>query len=167
MLGVYTDYAQENLIQAQYFRDQNNLPKYFEHNRFLTRLNNEVDPSAWNTTYKAQFTSLSNLVLLMFMQDKTVVPKESSWFGSYAAPEESNSKARDLLEIIPMRMQPLYLHDTIGLRTLDESGRVHLESCDAEHMHLPKECWEPIVKKYIGGHVTEEFNSDQVLLVQG
>ncbi len=49
-----------------------------------------------------------------------------------------------------MREQPLYVEDWIGLRTLDESGRVVLVSCDAEHMHLSPECWQPLVKKYVG-----------------
>ena len=45
-----------------------------------------------------------------------------------------------------MREQPLYIEDWIGLRTLDESGRVVLVSCDAEHMRLLAECWQPLVE---------------------
>jgi hypothetical protein len=55
--------------------------------------------------------------------------------------------------IVPMRLQPLYVHDWIGLRTLDERGAVHLESCDEPHMHLPDECWVWLVEKYVGGSV--------------
>ena len=51
---------------------------------------------------------------------------------------------------MPMRQQPLYVEDWIGLRTLDESGRVVLVSCDAEHMRLSLECWQPLVEKYVG-----------------
>jgi len=51
---------------------------------------------------------------------------------------------------VPMREQPLYVGDWIGLRTLDESGRVVLVSCEAEHMHLLFECWQPLVKQYVG-----------------
>ena len=52
--------------------------------------------------------------------------------------------------IVPMREHPLYLEDWIGLRALDESGRVVLASCDSEHMHLPIECWKPLVEQYVG-----------------
>ena len=65
-----------------------------------------------------------------------------------------------------MRMQPLYTEDTIGLRTLDEAGRVHLESCDAAHMHLKPECWEDIVLKYVGGSEADD-NTTPTLIVQG
>ena len=51
---------------------------------------------------------------------------------------------------MPMREQPLYIEDWFGLRTLDESGRVVFVSCDTEHMRLSLECWEPLIKKYVG-----------------
>ena len=54
-----------------------------------------------------------------------------------------------------MRLQPIYLDDRIGLKTLDERGDVILESCEGEHMQLSQDCWEPIVKKYVGGPVGE------------
>lgn len=87
------------------------------------------------------------------------MPKESSWFGSYPPEEEKEDDAssraffdlgRDEKAIVPMRKQPLYVEDWIGLRTLDESGRVALVSCHGEHMHLSTECWKPLVKKYVG-----------------
>ena len=83
------------------------------------------------------------------------MPKESAWFGSYPPKEEKEDNAlrdlgRDEKAIVPMRKQPLYVEDWIGLRTLDESGRVELVSCDGEHMHLSTECWRPLVKKYVG-----------------
>ena len=51
-----------------------------------------------------------------------------------------------------MRLQPIYVNDTIGLRTLDERGDLVLETCEGQHMEL-SDCWEPLVKKYVGGHV--------------
>ena len=49
-----------------------------------------------------------------------------------------------------MHEQPLYTEDWIGLRALDESGRVVLAFCDSEHMHLSEECWKLLVEKYVG-----------------
>ena len=54
-----------------------------------------------------------------------------------------------------MRLQPIYLDDRIGLKTLDERGDVILESCEGEHMQLSQDCWEPIVKKFVGGPVDD------------
>ncbi|TDL17270.1 alpha/beta-hydrolase [Rickenella mellea] len=152
--GVYTAWAQNNLVQAQYFRDPAQLPAYLATNHFLTSINNEIEATI-NTTYADNFSSLSHLVLVLFSQDKTVVPKESSWFGSYAPPEEELEGRRNAEEktIIPMRLQPLYLLDLIGLRTLDERGKVFLETCEGTHMQLSTGCWEPLVKRFVGGRV--------------
>lgn len=97
------------------------------------------------------------------------MPKESSWFGSYAPPPNNDTIWQKT--IIPMRMQPVYVEDRFGLRTLDERGGVVLESCDGAHMQLPKSCWEPLVKKYVGGLVEDanrilEGEEQTVLRVQ-
>lgn len=104
-------------------------------------------------TYAANLAQLNALVLVLFSRDRTVIPKESAWFGSYPtipAPEREEVEGCGEKEIVSMREQPLYVEDWIGLRTLDESGRVVLVSCDAEHMQLSLECWQPLVEKYVG-----------------
>lgn len=169
--------------QAQYFRDPTRYTTYLAANTFLTAINNEL-LVARNATYAANLRSLENLVLVIFAQDKTVVPKESAWFGSEAIPEHAlaNDATSDTCNVVgavreggdapdgaqtplagahwpntdppttvPMRLQPLYTEDWIGLRTLDERGAVHLESCAGEHMQMPTECWEWIVRKFCGG----------------
>ena len=98
-------------------------------------------------TYAANLAQLDALVLVLFTEDRTVVPKESAWFGSYREEEEGGGEEK---AIVSMREQPLYVEDWIGLRALDESGRVVLELCEAEHMHLLPECWQPLVEKYVG-----------------
>lgn len=150
--GVYTDFAQRQLVQAQYFRDPARLEQYLAASRFLASVNNERVEER-NATYKANFESLNKLVLVLFLQDETVVPKESSWFGAYAVPEDDEGALEKT--IVPMRMQPLYREDWIGLRTLDERGAVVLETCEGEHMVLTDECWQPLVRRFVGGETTE------------
>ncbi|KZT43690.1 palmitoyl-protein thioesterase [Sistotremastrum suecicum HHB10207 ss-3] len=145
--GVYTSWAQTHLVQAQYFRDHKNLDLYLATNHFLPTINNEVPSILKNNTYKANLVSLSNLVLVAFSEDQTVVPKESSWFGSFAPPDENVEEGT----IIPLKEQPLYVEDWIGVRTLDESGRLALEICEGRHMALSRACWEPLVTTYAGG----------------
>jgi palmitoyl-protein thioesterase len=99
---------------------------------------------------------LDALVLVLFTKDRTVIPKESSWFGSYPSIPESEGEEEGYggeNRIVPMREQPLYVEDWIGLRTLDESGSVVLVPCDAEHMRLSLECWQPLVEKYVGSRL--------------
>lgn len=96
----------------------------------------------------------------MFTKDKTVVPKESAWFGSEAIDNEDESypqaESQKVLgrTIIPMRLQPLYKEDWIGLRKLDERGGVVLEACVGEHMQTG-DCWRELVEKYAGGSVRD------------
>ena len=52
--------------------------------------------------------------------------------------------------MLTMKQQPLYMEDWIGLKPLDEAAKVFFESFPGEHMQLPTECWEWIVKKWVG-----------------
>ncbi|KAL0579738.1 hypothetical protein V5O48_002232 [Marasmius crinis-equi] len=175
--GVYTKWAQENLVQAQYFRDPADLPQYYTMNKFLTSINNEI-PETRNETYAANLASLDNLVMIMFTEDTTVVPKESGWFGSEVIQDEfhvfreeevtyegealngqerigeglKKSEKVDDRIIIPMQMQPLYTEDWIGLRKLDERGGVSFDVCEGTHMNIG-DCWERLVRTWIGRRV--------------
>lgn len=98
---------------------------------------------------------MNKLVLVIFSEDKTVVPKESSWFGSYAPQEDTHFNVFGAERtIIPMRLQSLYVNDTIGLRAIDERGDLVFETCESDHMDIGP-CWRPLVKKYIGS-VTQQ-----------
>ncbi|KZV69353.1 alpha/beta-hydrolase [Peniophora sp. CONT] len=148
--GVYRAWAQEHIVQAQYYRDPEQMDLYLSSNKFLTSINNEIEDEH-NATYASNFASLDNLVLVIFAKDKTVIPKESAWFGSYAPQSEGD------LTLVPMRLQPLYTDDWIGLRSLDERGAVQLVSCPGEHMQLARECWEPLVRQYAGAIVEQKI----------
>ncbi|KAG6886265.1 hypothetical protein C0993_006675 [Termitomyces sp. T159_Od127] len=152
--AVYGKWAQENLVQAQYFRDPNNLEAYLGANHFLTSINNEISTSR-NQTYMKNLASLKKLVLVLFTEDKTVVPKESAWFGSEEVPTEFRNEEQQVIlgspakAIIPMRSQPLYQEDWIGLRQLDEKGGIVFETCVGEHMQMG-DCWKRLIQNYVG-----------------
>lgn len=147
-------------LQAQYYRDPSNYETYLHTNHFLPYINNEIE-EVRNQTYARNLASLSNLVLVIFTEDKTVVPKESAWFGSEEIPDDTgivytpaDQQPLSRLErtIIPMREQPLYVEDWIGLRELDERGGVVFASCTGEHMQMG-DCWEELIVKYTGGRL--------------
>jgi palmitoyl-protein thioesterase len=165
--AVYGSWAQENLIQAQYYRDPALLETYLASNHFLTSINNEI-PTSRNQSYARNIASLRKLILVLFTEDKTVVPKESAWFGSEAVPTEDvhfsvqdeqtplgrrpQSKSVGST-IIPMHLQPLYQEDWIGLRDLDERNGVLFEVCKGDHMQI-SDCWEDLVRNFTGGRDT-------------
>lgn len=156
--GVYTEWAQKHLVQAQYFRDPAQLGLYMSAGSFLADINNEVLlPTSRNGTYANNLSSLQYLVLVLFQQDQTVVPKESAWFGSETPVEEYKHHQRPLRDgrltsptaIVPMRQQPLYVDDYIGLRSLDERGAIVFATCPGKHMELTG-CWNVLVEEWVG-----------------
>jgi len=90
----------------------------------------------------------------MFTEDKTVVPKESAWFGSEAIEDKSRfyfspGQHRLTRSIVPMREQRLYIEDWIGLRELDEQGKVVFTLCNGAHMQIGG-CWRDLIVEYTG-----------------
>jgi len=59
--GVYSDYVQNRIIQAQYYRDPTNEKGYLERNQFLPNLNNENHE---NDKYKQNLSSLDKFVMI-------------------------------------------------------------------------------------------------------
>lgn len=95
------------------------------------------------------------------------MPKESSWFGSYA-PSEGDDDAHSVVAktVIPMRLQPLYTENRIGLKTLDLRGDVAFETCKGPHMQLSDACWKPLFQKYVGGLIGTHSSPEYLLRVQ-
>mmetsp|Transcript_17588 Transcript_17588/g.24241 ORF Transcript_17588/g.24241 Transcript_17588/m.24241 type:complete len:82 (+) Transcript_17588:668-913(+) len=67
--------------------------------------------------------------MVLWKDDTIVSPRESEWFGQY----DSNHM------LVELREQDAYTNDVLGLRTLDESGRLHFYEVPGDHMHL--ESW--------------------------
>ncbi|KAL6322363.1 hypothetical protein AAG906_007916 [Vitis piasezkii] len=80
--GIYSDYVQEHLAPSGYLKIPTDIISYLEGCRFLPKLNNEIIDKR-NSTYKERFSSLQNLVLIMFEHDTILIPKETAWFGYY------------------------------------------------------------------------------------
>lgn len=145
--GVYTDYVQQNLVQAQYFKDRAQLDKYREHNIFLPDVNNEV---AVNEAYRENMQQLEHLVLIKFTKDTMVAPKESAWFQFYVDAKSS--------DIQPLNESPMY--ESLGLRELHESSRLHLLEVDGNHLQFSLQ--------WLHEHITDEYlrDSTERLVIQ-
>ncbi|KAI8833895.1 Alpha/Beta hydrolase protein [Chytridium lagenaria] len=140
----YWPWVQRRSVQAQYFRDPRNIARYLEKSLFLAAANNEV-PDRRNVTFKKNLASLEKFVLIKFSEEETVVPAESSWFGYY----DEN------MVMIPMREQPIYKEDWIGIRELDEQGKLIFLEAEGRHMGFSREFFEGILVNYL--NVTSEM----------
>jgi palmitoyl-protein thioesterase len=75
-----------------------------------------------------------------------VSPAQSAHFWTYAPGDKTL--------LVPLQSQPLYTEDWIGLRDLDERGRLHLDHCPGEHMDLDSgDCAKKAVDRWVGSRV--------------
>uniref|UniRef100_A0A023G3E2 Palmitoyl-protein thioesterase 1 n=1 Tax=Amblyomma triste TaxID=251400 RepID=A0A023G3E2_AMBTT len=138
-LGAYWDVVQGHLVPAQYWHDPFDRKTYIAKSLFLADINNE---RVKNETYKANLLKLRNLVLVQFENDTVVDPRASSWFDYY---RENDDKT-----IVPLRDQDIYTEDWIGLKQLDQSGRLHFLSTLGDHLQFTTEWFtENILKPYL------------------
>ncbi|KAE8737282.1 hypothetical protein FOCC_FOCC017255 [Frankliniella occidentalis] len=128
---AYFGWVQHGLTQAQYWHDGHRPDRYRRGSTFLSDINNDLaDPSQRNRTYADNLAKLEALVLVRFNLDTMVVPVESQWFEFYAP---------DSKEI-----------DWIGLRALDETGRLVRLSVDCDHLRFSWPWfYENVVDKYL------------------
>jgi palmitoyl-protein thioesterase len=140
---IYSDFIQAHLAPSGYLKIPDDISKYMKSCKYLPKLNNE-HPDERNSTYKERFTSLENLVLIMFENDTVIIPKESSWFGYY--PDGAFSP------VLPPQQTKLYKEDWFGLRTLDEAGKVKFISVQGAHIEISKEDTEKYVAPYLNGY---------------
>ncbi|KAK9842522.1 hypothetical protein WJX81_004226 [Elliptochloris bilobata] len=137
--GAYLPWIRDHVIQAQYFKDPWRMADYLRHNAFLADINNER--GAKNALYRENLVSLERLVLVRFSEDYTVVPRDSAWFAFY-----------DGKKLQGMRDTALYQEDWIGLRELDERGRVVFDEIPGAHMHFTLQYFqEHVVDRYLKG----------------
>ncbi|KAL8561741.1 Palmitoyl-protein thioesterase 1 [Nucella lapillus] len=118
--GVY-----ESLVQAEYWQDPLNLKEYVEKSVFLADINQERQV---NQTYKANLLKLKNLVLVKFLDDTMVDPRDSEWFGFY--------KPGQAKEVLPMNQTKLYTEDRLGLKELESTGRLHFLASPGDHLRF-------------------------------
>lgn len=144
---VYSDYVQEHLAPSGYLKLPNDIPAYLEKCRFLPKLNNEI-PDKRNSTYKERFSSLENLVLIMFDHDTVLIPKETSWFGYY--PDGA------FKPVLAPEQTKLYKEDWIGLKTLDKAGKVKFIVVAGNHLGIS----ESDMKKYVVPYLQDGADAD-------
>ncbi|EPB77844.1 palmitoyl protein thioesterase [Ancylostoma ceylanicum] len=114
------------VVQAQYWHDPLHEDEYRKKSIFLADINNERDI---NQEYKKNLLNLKNLLLIKFKGDNMVVPKESS-FGT--------------------KFYRFPIKDRIGLRKLDETGRLHFLAVEGDHLKIDKETFiKEVIEKFL------------------
>jgi palmitoyl-protein thioesterase len=127
----YSDEAQKSLSLPGYWKDPYSYNLYLEKSSFLADLNNER--LAKNATYKKRLTSVKNMMLLHSTEDEVIGPPSSGWFEFYKLYTGPGPQG----VIVPLRESLFYKLDFLGIRKLDETGRLHLHTSDCNHAEHP------------------------------
>lgn len=135
--NTWSGFVQSRLVPAQYFRDSQDYEAYLEGSNFLADANNER--SHKSGSYRENLGRLEKLVMYMFEDDTTLIPRESAWFG-----DVNGSVAT------PLRETRLYGEDWLGLRDLDERGALEFRSVPGEHMQIGEGALREAMGAYFG-----------------
>ena len=137
---------QRKLVPAQYYRDPEDLEPYLENSNFLASVNNEREEK--NQTYKMNMKKLENFVMYLFEDDTVVIPKETAWFAEFNRTED---------KVIKLQDRNIYKEDWLGLKYLDERGRLHFPTAPGGHMQLSEEVLKQTFRKWFGNRIEDHI----------
>ena len=125
-------------------RQRKKIPKeeYLKRNVFLPDINNER-ADAKNATYRANMLRLERYVLVEAKWDTMLVPRQTSQHGFWPWGQEYG-------DIVPMEKSEGYLGDWIGLRTLDEAGRLMRLTFEGDHLRFTSDFWSKQILPLFG-----------------
>jgi palmitoyl-protein thioesterase len=129
-IDPWAPYIQSRVVPAQYFRDPADLSTFWHKSNFLAPINTA------SQVYKARLLSLERLVLVLFLDDETLRPKESAWFAHSAT--------------VPLQQSDLWNEDWLGLRALDTDGRLEFLETAGRHMQIATELLQKFFVVYFG-----------------
>ncbi|KAL2611865.1 hypothetical protein R1flu_023557 [Riccia fluitans] len=139
-LGVYSSYVQNNFAPTGFVKIPTDMEGYYRGCLFLPKLNNEL-PESRNETYKQRLSSINYLALIKFEADAVLYPADTAWFGFFGA--------NDFRKVLPAVETDLYKEDWIGLKTLDEAGRVAFLSVPGGHLAITEAEMQEMVVPYL------------------
>ena len=131
---LVSDFAYEEAVQniisvAGYWRDPFQMDKYLSKSHFLPVINNEG--SQRNETYRLNMLKLNAFVMVYSDMDVVVSPQQTGWFLGF----RTNSLVTE-----SWNQSRQYTEDLIGLRTMQEQGKLHYFTCHTPHQeseHAP------------------------------
>jgi len=124
---AYSYLMQKFVSFAGYWKDPLHYQTYLEKCMFLPYINNEID-HADATLFKNNICSLIKMILVQSTLEDVVDPADSSHFGFY--PPKSLDTIEQLFD------SEWYQTDKLGLKTLAESGRLHLKFAHCMHANF-------------------------------
>lgn len=126
---------------GNYWNDPNQRQLYLRYSNFLPYVNNEV-LSENSTQFRDNLLKLEQMVLIGGPDDDVITPWQSAHFGFY------NMN----FTVIPMKDRTIYQEDAIGLKSLDEAGKLKIVTvANVKHIdwHLNRTLIEAVVVPHL------------------
>ncbi|XP_054083595.1 lysosomal thioesterase PPT2 homolog [Zeugodacus cucurbitae] len=103
----------QHISIANYWNDPSEQELYYKFSKFLPLMNNEI--RTYNSSqYKNALLRLNKMILIGGPNDGVITPWESSHFGYF----------NKTLNVIPLHKRLIYINDSIGLKSLDNNGKL-------------------------------------------
>lgn len=139
---IYKPWSQEHNSFSNYWRDPYRLEEYIELAHYLPIINldrpitsHEGIPDGIDGIEPKSLVSLEQLVLIWSPNDDVLGPPSSGAFGHYEVREGQ-------LVTVPLMDSLWYWEDRLGLRTLNETNRLHIFQTECEHhQHVDPSCF--------------------------
>ncbi|RZF35695.1 hypothetical protein LSTR_LSTR010016 [Laodelphax striatellus] len=103
----------QEISVANYWRDPHQPLLYMDYSCYLPYINNEIE-SEGSSLYKNNIEKLEKLIMFGGPDDGVITPWQSSRFAYFDKDEN----------VIELYDQPLYQFNSLGLRKLNETGRL-------------------------------------------
>merc|ERR1711964_736690 len=120
-------------------KDPRDKAKYLQKSRWLADVNNERPEK--NATYRENMMSLTNYVMVEAMSDSMVHPHVSEQHAYY--------KWGQMEETEQLKDTEGYKGDWIGLKSLDEAGRLAHITYKGDHLRWSRDFWENTILPYL------------------
>ncbi|XP_053673278.1 lysosomal thioesterase PPT2 homolog [Anopheles nili] len=119
---LFYTYVGQHTSVGNYWNDPHHQDLFEEYSIFLPYVNNHIF-STNSTQFRDTMMRLDRLVLIGGPDDGVITPWESSHFSFY----------NESYAVIPLQESTIYTEDLIGLKTLGESGRLHVIAKENVH----------------------------------
>lgn len=143
--NAFSSFVQNRFVPAQYYKGFDHQA-YLEGSIFLADINNEKDVK--NKTYVQNLSTLENFVMIMFEDDVTVIPKQSSLFQD--VDEDGN---------ISLVENTTYWQD-LGLDKLSQRNALVSLTVQGGHMQIDSQELLQFVDKYFSDSTADAHPVD-------
>jgi palmitoyl-protein thioesterase len=120
-VNMYTDFNHKHVSIAGFWLNPYRIKEYLDKSCYLPILNNEKTTS--NKNQKKHICNLSNFVMIWSPSDGVLHPAESGKFSFYV----------EKLKIILFEQTELYKMDVLGLKYLNDTGRLFMYKTNCSH----------------------------------